>query len=158
MAEQINKTELLNSMHMGYTVFETLLGPLNAEQMTKPGVNGEWSVKDILAHLTAWHRHRLHLIEATKRGEEPQDIPPDMSLDAINEQFYQESKQRSLGEVLDDFRSTYRQVDDWVNALSEEELHKSPWPGSAPLWGYVAGNIYEHYEEHSRPIQEWLAR
>jgi hypothetical protein len=158
MAEQMDKAELLNSMHTGYAVFETLLTPLSTEQMTRPGVNGEWSVKDILSHLTAWHRHLLHLIEVTKRSEEPSDIPDGLTTDQINDQFYQQNKHRPLGEVLDDFRSTYRQVDDWVNALSEEGLHKSPWPGSAPLWGYVAGNTYEHYEEHSRPIQEWLAR
>src|SRR5690348_7645855 len=88
MAEQLDKTQLLNSMHTGYAVFETLLAPLNQEQMTKPGVNGEWSVKDILAHLTAWQRHLLHLIEVTKRSEEPSDIPPGLTDDQINEQFY----------------------------------------------------------------------
>jgi hypothetical protein len=158
MAEQPNKAELLNSMHTGYTVFETLLAPLNQEQMTKSGVNGEWSVKDILAHLTSWHRHLLHLIEVTKRGKEPSDIPSGLTEEQINKQFYQQNKHLPLGTVLENFRSTYRQVDDWVNALSEEDLRKSPWPGSAPLAGFVAGNTYEHYEEHARPIQEWLAR
>jgi hypothetical protein len=158
MAEQPNKAELLNWMHTGYTVFEALLAPLNQEQMTKPGVNGEWSVKDILAHLTSWHRYLLHLIEVTKRGEEPSDIPSGLTEEQINERFYQQNKYLPLGEVLENFRSTYRQVDDWVNALSEEDLGKSPWSGSAPLSGFVSGNTYEHYEEHARPIQEWLAR
>ena len=60
MTEQMNKTKLLNEMHNGYTAFENLLAPLSETQMTTAGVNGEWSIKDILAHLAAWQKRQRH--------------------------------------------------------------------------------------------------
>jgi hypothetical protein len=44
--------------------------------------------------------------------------------------------------------------------MHEEELispQRFAWTQGSPLWQLVAGDTYEHYQEHRAQIQEWLA-
>ena len=159
MTEHIDKAELLGNMQAGYRTFEALLAGLNETQLTTPGVNGVWSVKDNLAHLTAWHLRQLDLLQGVRQGKEPGiRLVEDWSVDELNEQLYQENKDRPLAEVLAAFRSSYQRVLADVQAMSDEELNKPiSWLNDRPIWLWVAGNTYEHYEEHAGFIRNWLA-
>ncbi len=163
MAEQIDKASILDQMHTQYAMLEKILTPLDAAQMTTAGVNGDWSIKDVLAHMTAWHHRLLNILHAARRNEEPTISGPasDEEVDRLNEQFYQEQKFRPLDEVLNDFRTFYPQIVEAVQAMNEEDLLdplRFAWMGGVPLWQVVAGDTYEHYEEHLPSIQAWLAK
>jgi hypothetical protein len=54
MVETIEKATLLDKVQSAYEHLNTLLATLSEEQKSTPGVNGSWSVKDNLAHITAW--------------------------------------------------------------------------------------------------------
>jgi len=163
MPELIDKAKLLNEMHTNYTALEELLAPLDQIQMTTEGIIANWSIKDILAHIASWH-HRLlaWLLSATKR-EEPTISGPDSveEMDTLNAQFYIENKSHPLNEVLTDFRTTYQQIEDIVQAMPEDDLinpDRFAWTKGEPLWKAIAGDTYEHYQEHIKQIQEWLVQ
>lgn len=160
MSETIAKAELLRRIQTGYDQFEAILAPLSQAQMTSPDVNGPWSVQDNLAHLTVWHQYLLSVLRGILTNQEPPEFMPGLSSeDEINEHIYQENKNRPLAEVQADFRASYQQVLAAVQEMSEEGLNSpSPWSKSGnPLWPFVAGNTYGHYEEHGGIIQRWLA-
>jgi hypothetical protein len=49
---------------------------------------------------------------------------------------------------------------DIVQAMPEDDLinpGRFAWSQGRPLWLLVAGDTYEHYQEHIAQIQEWLA-
>lgn len=161
MAVQMDKSSLLHEMSNGYTALEDILAPLDQAQMTTPGVNGDWSIKDILAHLNAWQDYTVIRLQAAARNEEPAVHGPadDEETDKMNARFYEENKSRPLDEVLADFRTTYRQIEEGVQALNSEDLFEPKrftWMKDNALWELVAGNTYEHYQEHIQSIQEWL--
>lgn len=52
--ERMDRAGLLTLMQQEQTALENLLTTLDAAQMTQPGVYGELSVKDVLAHIAAW--------------------------------------------------------------------------------------------------------
>ena len=136
--------------------------PLDKTQCSTEGVIPGWSIKDILAHIASWHHRLLIWLGAAVHNEEPDISGPDSveDMDALNAQFYQENKPRPLDEVLADFRATYQQINDRIQAIPEEYLinpHRFPWSDGEPLWQLVAGDTYEHYQEHLAQIQEWLA-
>lgn len=164
MSEQMNKTGLVDAMRTGYAALEKTLAPLDEAQMTTPGVNGTWSIKDNIAHIVTWQRILLDRLHAVARNETPTSYgsdPADEDIDGLNEQFYQQSKSRQLAGVLADFRSIYAQIEKAVQSTSEEDLIDSQrftWAKGVPLWRYVAGDTYEHYLEHITLIQEWLSR
>lgn len=154
-----DKVELLAIIQTGYEQFEALLASLQEEQMLMPGVNGSWSVKDNLAHLTAWQNYQAARQEGVLDGVEPPDPAPGLETeDEINEYYYQRFKDLPLAEVLAEFRASYQRVLAATQALSWETLNEPfPWADDdIPLGGYTLGNTIGHYELHGELIQRWL--
>jgi hypothetical protein len=58
MNSHMNKTQLLDLIQAARADFETLLAGIPEAWMTEPGVEGEWSIKDIIAHI-AWASVRV---------------------------------------------------------------------------------------------------
>ena len=162
MAEQVDKTSILNEMSISYAALEEILAPLDKTLFTTEGVIPGWSIKDMLAHIASWHHRLLMWLDAAKRNQEPTISGPDSveEMDALNAQFYQENKALPLDEVLTDFRTTHQQIMDVVQAMPEDDLtspHRFAWSQGKPLWHLIAGDTFEHYQEHFVQIQEWLA-
>lgn len=155
----MGRPQLLEEESRAFEALANLLASIDAEQMTVSGVNGAWSIKDILAHITAWHIHLLNLMEGVRLGQEPAlNHEEDKELDAINEQFYQQSQGRPLDDVLRDFYDIRQRVIEQLQQLTDEQLQTLPWPDStAPLSAFVVGNTFGHYAEHMQPIEAWLA-
>ena len=154
-----DKAELLANIQAGYDQLEALLASLSEEQMTTPGVNGSWSVKDNLAHLTAWQNYQAARQEGILNGIEPPDPAPGLETeDEENDYFYQLYKDRPLAEVLADFRASYQRILAATHALSWEALNEPfPWSDNdVPVGAYTMGNTYGHYDEHRETIQRWL--
>ncbi len=82
MEEQPNKSRLLTLMDTGYTEFTTLIAPLNATQLTTPGVDHQWSIKDILVHLAFWQHHLLDYLQAAIQGKVPEEMTHE-TIDAV---------------------------------------------------------------------------
>jgi hypothetical protein len=163
MAEQMNKAKLLDEIRTNYAALEEILAPLDEAQMTTKGVIADWSIKDMLAHIASWHHRLLTWLHAATRHEEPAISGPDNveEMDALNAQFYKENKSRSLAEVLTDFHTTHLQIVDTVQTMHQEDLtnpQRFAWTEGRPLWHLVAGDTYEHYQEHLKQIQEWLVQ
>jgi hypothetical protein len=160
MAITASKAELLDKMQQGYGEFEDLLASLSEEQMLTPNVNGGWSIKDNIAHLTVWQNYLLNRLQGVIDGStsEPKFLSLTGTEDEENEQIYQQNKDRSLADVLADFRSSYQSVLATIQAMSEESLNGTfPWSTSdRQVWPLIVGNTYEHYAEHSAIIQRWL--
>jgi len=161
MEEQMDKATLLDNMHKGFDELDALLISFNPRQMTTEGVSGVWSIKDILAHLTSWQQRTLDRLYAAANNEQPHspNISTDEEMNQLNERFYQENDERPLPDVLADYHSAYQQLVTAVQNASAEDLFQSgrfSWEGDVALWQLVAGNTYEHIEEHIGAIQNWM--
>jgi hypothetical protein len=164
MSEQMRKSKLLEQIQAERERLERTLAELSTDQMTQPGIQDQWSVKDILAHITVWEKRMTRWLGETLRGEVPQMLPPGMTwddLDQMNEQTYLENRDRLLAEVLSEFHHSYPQALGAVEAASEEDLidpHRFEWRGGKPLWEMVAANTFWHYEEHGESLRTWLEK
>lgn len=160
MTEHMDKQTLLDSMNTGYTSFTALLAPLSEQQLTTPGVNTTWSVKDNLTHLTAWQKRTLTKIQAVRNNVDFIDpLPEDAIEEEVNEQFYQQNKDRSLADVLAEFHAVHQQLVENVQAMSDEELNRPlSWQDNKPIWESISGNTGEHYADHEQIVRNWLAR
>jgi len=56
--EPITKQQLLEKIRQSRAEWESFLSRLDEDQLIKPGASGEWSVKDIIAHLN-WHEREM---------------------------------------------------------------------------------------------------
>lgn len=156
--EFLSKPELLRRIREERRALEKILARLTHPQMLLPGVDGEWSVKDVLAHLSAWERRMLTWTASLLRGHSP-DAPEPQDVERINAEIQAEVRDKSLAEVLEEFRESYRAVLALVEGLTEAQLqteYRDAWP-RGPLWLGVAANTSDHYQQHRQDIEQWLA-
>ncbi len=160
----MDKIKLFELIQAEHAFLDRTLALLSDAQMTQADVQGGWTVKDILAHITTWEQRCLGWLEAAERGEKPQRPEPGYTwdeLDALNEQDRQASKDRPLDEVLSAYRRSYAEILARVAELPREALFDPDyyaWREGQPLWLMIAGNTHWHYEEHTATIREWLAK
>jgi hypothetical protein len=163
MPELVDETGVLKEMSTSYNALEEILASLDKMQYVTEGVIPGWSIKDMLAHIASWHHRLLRWLDAAVRNQEPTISGPDNieEMDALNAQFYQENKARPLDEVLADFRTSYQRIMEIVQTMPEDDLispHRFAWSQGQPLWQAIAGDTYEHYQEHIAQIQAWLVK
>jgi hypothetical protein len=131
------------------------------KEMQEPGVVAEWSLKDILAHLTGWENYFLEWYNSHRFGKDFADFPPDLSWadkDEINHLIYTRTKDRSLDEVLDEFRTSYRKILQTTEAIPEDVLtavDRFPWTGNQSLTVYLSAVTWEHYRWAKKHIRRW---
>jgi hypothetical protein len=160
----MNKTALLHTIQTEYAHFESLIAPLSETQLCTAPTEGEWSIKDSMAHIAVWEQICSRWLKEFVHGVTPQPLE---RLDAgSNDRIYQENRDRSLAEVRKLFQQAHQQFLEQVNlltqTLSEEDLNTSDrfawtesWPGHS-LTAVIADNSYEHYQDHAQQIRRLL--
>jgi hypothetical protein len=165
----MNKSELLNELREEYQQWEALLDQIGPARMDQPGVNGEWSMKDIVAHLTGWQpRVNAHLQAAQRRESEP---PPPWPAhlqtdDEINAWIYESNRGRSVREVLDESHQVFQQLLAVVEGLPEDVRIEQVHQGTRVyhlVWldgqRFQPGEFFDHFhDDHEPDIRAWLAR
>jgi len=160
MSEPIHydgKIKLLIRIRAERHLLEDTLARLTPEQMLQPATCGAWSVKDTLAHISAWERWMVLWTGMLLRGELP-DPPLPWDVDRMNAEVYAQVKDKPLAWLLDEFHKSYRDSLALVEGLSEEQLqveYTDTWP-MGRLWTGVAANLNWHYKEHRELIEAWL--
>jgi uncharacterized protein (TIGR03083 family) len=142
---------------------EALLGRLDEAALTRPGPDGGWSIKDHLAHLTAWRRMVLGLLEGQPRHTAlgVDRATYDRGEDAINAALEARAKSQPLDAVVAEFRQVY---DDLAGRLAhyDEATWNEPFPLNPrpeyPRVDNIAGNTYEHDHEHLEWIEAALVK
>ena len=58
----MDKQTFLDTLHGERTQWEALVAQVGEERMTQPGFAGEWSLKDVIAHIAVYYEHyREHM-------------------------------------------------------------------------------------------------
>lgn len=128
-----------------------LVASLPPGRLTEPGVVGDWSVKDVVAHLSAWHELCLGWLETGLRGAPPAVPAPGhtwQTLAQLNDELYLRDRNLPLAIVLDRFRTTDARVRGLLQNLDPNEattpgLHA--WLGPNTLADYITPVLTPHY-------------
>ncbi len=157
MEEQITKAKFLDTLRTERARWDALLAQIEEARMIQPGVAGEWSVKDIIAHMTWGEREMVGVLQAHALvGSDLWDLPEDDRNAAV----FVENRDRSLQDVLTEAPQMFAQLLAAVQALSEEDLADPrrfrDMPTEWVPWQIIAGNSYEHYRQHTPSIRAWL--
>ena len=163
MDEPITKAGLLRELRAVRAEWDALMAEVGAARMTEPGAAGDWSIKDVTAHLTSYSRWFVNASEAHFRGEMPPlDGSEGMSFEQRNRYWYQRDRDRSLAEVQAESKQVFGRLLEVVELHSEEFLIQPQQfegvPNPMLVWKMLEGDGYEHYRDHMRSIRAWLAQ
>lgn len=165
MSQPLTKAQLIAMVRQVRDELEQLLAAADPARLETEPVVGDWTAKDVVAHLAAWRWLSVARLEAALRGEPPEspwpEFPdPDADVEAVNAMVAAASRNRSLAEVLADSRETFARMEDALQALPEDALvepGRFPWLGSWPLAAVVEGMV-EHWAVDHAPDLRRLAR
>ena len=157
-----SKAQLLSDLNDEQASWEALLQDIGEQHMTQPGVAGEWSIKDIVAHLTGWRRRTVARFQAALRHEAQPPAPWPTHLqtdDEINAWIYAANRDLPLADVLRESRDVFEQLVETLAAFPAADLldpARFPWMEGEPLSG--AAFFGHFHEEHEPDMRAWLDR
>jgi hypothetical protein len=147
----MDRQQLLKRIEDAWTALKESVAGMTDLELSEPGVAGDWSVKDILAHVTTWEQEALKYLPVILRG----DRPPRYSvmyggIDAFNARMAEEKRGLSLAEVQKQMEDTHRKLIEVVHEAPEEEIRRE-----TAFRRRIRLDTYSHYPHHTRAIREW---
>lgn len=155
----MSKADVLSTLKASREAMLKAIQGLGDEAMHEPGVIGDWSIKDILIHLSLWEAELVTLLWQARQGRKPTtaQLGPE-TVDELNASWHLMHKDRALERVLDDFHAVRHQTARRVDGFTDQELADPdlfPWLDGEPLEHWIAEDSYGHEDEHMAQIVIW---
>lgn len=174
-----SKTDLLQSMEDGRREWEALLTQIGEQSMLEPGVEGVWSVKDIIVHIAGFEQYAVALLTDVLRADalaqaaldefyqqqldhyraQHADFPAQLDAldgDQTNTLFIAVRDQDTVHDVLQFEQQIYQQLLEATRALSETDLTDPDRAGGRTLLEILPNQSYGHYRMHIPAVRRWL--
>jgi hypothetical protein len=142
MAEALTGTAALARMDEGWNAFHGRVGSIPTERLSNRISENGWTLKQMLAHITAWHDLAVDRLGAFAASGERAGLDEDE--DAVNARAARAAEGRTSGEVLLAMADSYRRLRREVSNLSDEQLAAHDGWATEML----AVNTYRHYADH----------
>ena len=150
----MNREQLLHRLDTAWVAFRTSYAGVSNVQFTEPGVAGEWSVKDLIAHVTWWEEEALrHLPLILAGGRPPRYSVTYGGIDAFNAMMAERKRDVSLADVLTQQDDTHRRLVDFVQSVPEDQFTRE-----TRFRHRLRLDTYSHYPIHTKAIWEWRQR
>jgi Mycothiol maleylpyruvate isomerase N-terminal domain len=157
-AGAMDKSMFVDTLLAERARWEALLAQATEAQMTEPGVAGEWSINDIVAHVTWGERELVGWLQA--RALVGSDLW-ELSEDERNAAVFAENRHRPLRDVLVEAQHVHPQLVAALRSLDDEDFTDArrfrEMPADWVPWQVAAGNSFKHYRDHTPSISAWLA-
>ncbi len=161
MARPTNKTELLTAAEVEFSKLWKAIEGVAEEDRERPGACEAWSVKDLLAHLDAWHEMYMGWEVAGSAGEVVEMPAPGYAwgeTPALNEAIFERAQHDSWKDVENRVQASHQKVLDVINSYKSDDLFTKklyPWTGSTSVGSYTISASASHYAWASKLIRKW---
>lgn len=151
-------------MKNGHKTVLSVINGLEESQWQTPGACGEWSVKDILAHLASYEWMLVEtLSEVAQDGAETPTLDRYRTDPAsFNDDEVERRRGDSIDEVLDEYKQAYQEVSALAERVPDSAWSQNgilPWYGDMyDLDDFIAYSFYGHKREHSAQIAAFRDR
>lgn len=147
----MNRERLLQRVETAWRALMDSYAGLADGELLEPGVMGDWSVRDIIAHVTWWEEEALtHLPQILQGKRPPRYSVTYGGIDAFNARMTELKKGLSLVEVLRERDQTHRRLLALIEGAPEDPIRSDTrWRRRLRL------DTYGHYPKHAAAIRRW---
>jgi hypothetical protein len=149
----MDKQQLLKRLEKAWATIKESYAGLSDSQLMEPDVMGNWSVKDILAHVTTWEEEALKYLPLITTGGTPPRYIQYGGINAFNAQMTEQKRRLTLSEVLKQLDETHSRLIDYIRSVPEEHFTQE-----TRFRHRLRLDTYSHYPMHARAIREWRER
>jgi DinB superfamily len=146
----MEKQQLLKKLEKEWTAFNASYAGFSDAQLTDPGVMGDWSVKDIIAHVSTWEEEALKSLPLIIVGRRPPRYIQFGGIDAFNARMTEQKRGFALSEVLKQRDDIHQRLIDYIQEVPEEHFS-----GETRFRHRLRLDTSRHYPLHTRAIEEW---
>lgn len=147
----VDRGQLLRRLEKAWRDLQESYAGLTDIELVEPGVSGEWSVRDILAHVTSWEQEALkHLPTILKGDKPPRYSVTHGGIHAFNRTMTEQKSRLTLAEVRKDFAETHQRLIALIEGVPEEQFRTE-----TPFRHRLRLDSYSHYPKHADAIRKW---
>lgn len=151
-----SKEELLAQMTQARARLDDVIGRIPRDRLLEPGRWGNWTLKDLVAHIAAYERWT-----AEQSGPDPapekiaeMTAQSEGGTDALNQSIYEQHRDDPPDAVLEESRAAYETLRQAIEALDENALARPRWwTGDASLLSAIPDQSYAHYRDHIADLE-----
>lgn len=148
----MDRPQLLKRLDRAWEALKASYVGLSDAELVEPGVTGDWSVKDIIAHVTWWEEEALtHLPLILAGGRPPRYSVRYGGIDAFNALMTEQKRKLSLSEVLGQRDDTHRRLIDFIRRVPEDQMVRE-----TRFRRRLRLDTYNHYPKHAEAIRKWI--
>lgn len=116
----------------------------------------EWTVSDIVRHLTNAESGMTNLIKQFQQGKDP--VPPDFDRERYNKRAVEKTKDLTPPQLLEAMKTNRAKLLDFIEALEEEDWQKNGRHASLNIYTIeeVCHIIADHEELHLQDMKKAL--
>jgi len=124
--------------------------------LTAPGLVGDWSARELVAHLAHWNNWASTCLAAAVDGGLDDLVGHTWDVDAQNADVAREAASLAMSAVRDREAESYERFAGLLSALDPSLLAMpAPWGGTMET--IVIENGPGHYAEHAQHVRDWFA-
>jgi len=149
----MDRPGLLKRLDTAWRTFQESYAGLSAAELMEPGVTGDWSVRDILAHVTTWEEEALkYLPLILKGGTPPRYRATYGGIDAFNALMTERKRSVPLAGVLRQVEEIHRRLIELVRRTPAGQFARD-----TRFRRRLRLDTYHHYPQHAEAIRRWRA-
>lgn len=149
----MKRQQILDKLAATWKEFEDSYAGLSEALLLQPRVTGDWSVRDIIAHVTWWEQEALkHLPVIREGGRSPRYSVTYGGIDAFNAMMTEQRSGLSLATVLQQHDDVHAALIDYVRQSPEELFVRE-----TKFRRRLRFDTYGHYPIHAKAIRDWRA-
>ena len=101
--------KVIKAIEQAWQALQETLERVPEGQIGAPGIVGDWSVKDLIGHITTWEAEAIDSIRRYSANRDVKTLEwPDV--DKFNEQTVAAKRPRPLADLKADFEETHRHL------------------------------------------------
>lgn len=150
----MTRQQILQRLDAAWKDLEESYAGLSNTQLLIPRVTGEWSVRDIIAHVTWWEEEALKHLPLVRGGGRPTRYSVKYGgIDAFNALMTDNTRHLSLADVLKQHDDVHARLIAYVADATEELFTRE-----TRFRRRLKFDTYGHYPIHAKAIRAWRAR
>lgn len=142
---------LIGKIEKTWTDFHDSYDGLSESEMLEPGATGDWSVRDLIAHVTVWEEETMKLLPMILHGKSTPKYSTEYGgVDAFNALMVDQKRHLSLAEVKQESEATHRRLVEYLRSLPPESIMSNE-----RFKRRLRLDAHGHYPLHADSIREW---
>ena len=146
---------LADELQAARTALLDELAAVTPESMTTPGLVGEWSARELIAHLGYWAGHAVEIIHAAEEDRLEELGVDDPVVDDVNETVARVARETDLATVRKREAASVEVLVDRLRAIDPSRLTQR-LPDGATLADGITEDGAAHYREHADELRSIL--